>query len=260
MARPLKAAPAAAVVVTALSLGGCGHIPFGNQMSLTDRDCLARVMYFESNRSSPDGMLGVGTVVMNRLQSRRYPKTVCGVVGQQNQFAEGALTKPMSGRSQALAYKVADEVLAGERHDKVGGAMFFHTSGHTFPYRNMAYVAAAGGNVFYEKRPAGTFDPIHPATLVARAEPGTAAPRPAPVRVAAAAVEEDDQPAPRSTRQIRPERSARLEPDRIVVASATPAAPRKPRPQPSITELIETDLGQAGPVSSAGVGSSRRRD
>ncbi len=31
--------------------------------------------------------------------------------------------------------------------------MFFHTAGHRFPYKNMHYVAAAGGNVFYEKTP-----------------------------------------------------------------------------------------------------------
>ncbi len=36
---------------------------------------------------------------------------------------------------------------------KVGKAMFFHTAGYHFPYKNMHYVAAAGGNVFYEKTP-----------------------------------------------------------------------------------------------------------
>lgn len=46
----------------------------------------------------------------------------------------------------------ADAVLAGERHPKVGKAMYFHTAGHHFPYTNMHYVAVAGGNAFYEKR------------------------------------------------------------------------------------------------------------
>ena len=119
---------------------------------LSDRDCMTRVMYFESNRSSPEGMLAVGTTVMNRLEAPGFPKTVCGVVGQPRQFADGVLDKSMAPREAARAAAVADRVLAGERHPQVGNAMFFHTAGYTFPYRNMHYVVVAGGNAFYEKR------------------------------------------------------------------------------------------------------------
>ncbi len=119
---------------------------------LSDRDCMTRVMYFESNRSSSEGMLAVGTTVMNRLESPRYPKSVCGVVGQPRQFAPGVLDKPMNAREAVRAAAVADRVLAGERHPGVGEAMFFHTAGLTFPYTNMHYVLVAGGNAFYEKR------------------------------------------------------------------------------------------------------------
>lgn len=129
-------------------LSGCGMFPD----ALTDRECMTRVMYFESNRSSPDGMLAVGTTVMNRLASPKFPKTVCGVVGQPNQFASGVLTKPMNARQSARVAEVADAVLAGARHPQVGDAMYFHTAGLTFPYTNMHYVAVAGGNAFYEKR------------------------------------------------------------------------------------------------------------
>jgi hypothetical protein len=131
---------------------------------------MARAMYFESNRSSEEGMTAVGTVVMNRLHSGRYPGSVCGIVGQRNQFAQGVLSNPVGGRSWALALAKADAVLAGERHPRVAGAMHFHTAGYTFPYRNMAYVVAAGGNVFYEKRAPGTFTPVHPNVMVAQAE------------------------------------------------------------------------------------------
>ena len=131
-------------------LGGCAMLP-GGPGALSERDCMARVMYFESNRSSPEGMLAVGTTVMNRIESGRYPRTVCGVVGQPGQFADGALTKRMNPREAVLPYQVADRVLAGERHKPMGGAMFFHTAGLTFPYTNMHYTAVAGGNAFYEK-------------------------------------------------------------------------------------------------------------
>jgi spore germination cell wall hydrolase CwlJ-like protein len=168
---------------------------------------MARVMYFESIRSSDEGMLAVGTVVMNRVESDKYPNTVCGVVGQKNQFAPGVLSKPMQeGKSRERAYRTADQVLAGKRHRGVGNAMFFHTAGRTYRFTNMHYVAVAGGNAFYERKPTGRS--YIPRSVIAQAgprdsiaapggwfgrafaadnpQPGRVAPPPAPVYVAAA--------------------------------------------------------------------------
>lgn len=120
---------------------------------LTERQCLMRAMYFESNRTSREGMIAVGTVVMNRVNSTAYPKTICGVVGQYKQFAPGVLTRPMTEpASVARVKEAADAVLRGERDKKIKNAMFFHTAGLSFPYKNMHYVRVAGGNAFYEKR------------------------------------------------------------------------------------------------------------
>ena len=117
-----------------------------------DRECLERAMFFESARSSRDGLVAVGTVVMNRLVSEKYPETVCGVVGQKNQFAPGVMTRAMNSKALPDVKEAADSVLKGERHPKLKNAMFFHTAGLKFPYRNMHYVLVAGGNSFYEKR------------------------------------------------------------------------------------------------------------
>lgn len=142
--------PVIAALVVAPLMGGCAILPFG--AFLSQSDCMTRVMYFESNRSSAEGMLAVGTVVMNRVSDPAYPHTVCGVVGQSNQFADGVLWKPMrEGRSLTLARSMADKVLHGYRHPGVGNAKFFHTEGYTFPYTNMHYTWVAGGNAFYEK-------------------------------------------------------------------------------------------------------------
>ena len=138
-------------LLSTLALAGCGGSPKLMRASLSDRECLARAMYFESNRSSEDGMLAVGTVVMNRLNSGRYPNSICGVVGQRNQFAPGVLSRKME-RGSGLAFRMADVVLSGKRHASVRKAMHFHTAGMLFPYRNMHYLIVAGGNAFYEKR------------------------------------------------------------------------------------------------------------
>ncbi len=146
-----KAAALLTALVALTSLSGC--FSFGWFGARSPHECMTRVMYFESNRSSEEGMLAVGTVVMNRLYAKGYPNDVCGVVGQKNQFAEGVLRKPMTEpRSVQLASRVAHQVLNGARHPGVGNAMFFHTAGLTFPYKNMYYVLVAGGNAFYERR------------------------------------------------------------------------------------------------------------
>lgn len=142
-----------ALVVMGASLGGCSlfGISFGTAQ-LSPKECLMRAMYFESNRSSMEGMVAVGTVVMNRLNDPRYPKSVCAVVGQKNQFAQGVLTKKMTDSGAVLAAQAAEQVLSGMRHPGVRNAQHFHTAGLRFPYNNMHYVLEAGGNEFYEKR------------------------------------------------------------------------------------------------------------
>lgn len=116
-----------------------------------ERECLMRAMYFESNRSSRDGMLAVGTVVMNRVASGQYGSSVCDVVGQPRQFAPGIMSRRMQGNTGDLA-ALSEDILAGKRHPAVKKAMHFHQAGLKFSYPNMHYVLTAGGNSFYEKR------------------------------------------------------------------------------------------------------------
>jgi spore germination cell wall hydrolase CwlJ-like protein len=132
-----------------LLLASCGVAPRDNALN-----CMERAMYFESNRSSRDGMIAVGSVVMNRVESGRYPRSVCGVVAQRGQFAQGIMTRRMNDRSLPLVREAARSVLRGERHPLIGNAMFFHTAGYRFGYDNMHYVLVTGGNAFYEKRKA----------------------------------------------------------------------------------------------------------
>lgn len=137
-----------------LASAGCtGRTPGGTQTAAVrgdERDCLVRAMYFESNRSSSEGLMAVGTVVMNRVDSPRFPNTICGVVGQNRQFAPGVLTRPLDPRQAGPAQRAADAVLRGERYAPVGRAMHFHMASFKNPYP-AKYVAVAGGNAFYLK-------------------------------------------------------------------------------------------------------------
>jgi spore germination cell wall hydrolase CwlJ-like protein len=134
-------------MIALVALTSCGSF-----RGHSETDCMERVMYFESNRSSRDGMVAVGSVVMNRVASESYPDTVCGVVAQRRQFAPGVMSRRMDSRSMPLIQDAAASVLAGQRHPMIGDAEFFHAATYRAPYTNMHYVLVAGGNAFYEKR------------------------------------------------------------------------------------------------------------
>ena len=110
-----KVGPALIVLAVAGGLGACntaspvlttGSIPDRKPpmvVSDAERDCLGRAMYFESNRSDSDGLVAVGTVVMNRLENAVFPGGICAVVGQPGQFAPGVLTSIEPPRAPGAA-------------------------------------------------------------------------------------------------------------------------------------------------------------
>jgi spore germination cell wall hydrolase CwlJ-like protein len=143
------------------SLTGCATTPMPETADVPpqkpaytekDKDCLVRAMYFEANRSSDDGLLALGTVVMNRVNSGIFPNSICGVVGQPRQFAAGVLTRQMADRDRERVERIAEQVLKGRRHPQIASAMYFHMAGLRFHYPNMHYVLVAGGNAFYERK------------------------------------------------------------------------------------------------------------
>lgn len=52
-----------------------------------DLACMNEVLYFEALNQSKEGMKAVLTVVLNRMQARGFPSSICGVVQQANQFS-----------------------------------------------------------------------------------------------------------------------------------------------------------------------------
>ena len=149
-----RASLAACAIMSLLVLASCGRREAPQAtVSTRDLDCMTRAIFFEANRSSRDGMIAVGNVVMNRVRSDAFPATVCGVVGQDGQFAAGVMSREMRSPSLPAVQEAAASVLAGERHPLIGNAAFFHAASYRAGYDNMHYVLVAGGNAFYERRP-----------------------------------------------------------------------------------------------------------
>ncbi len=219
---------------------------YGYRASDRERECLARAMFFESNRSSRDGLVAVGSVVMNRRDSGKWGDDICDVVGAKRQFAPGVLSRPMNSRALPDVMDAADSVLKGERHPKVSkDVMFFHTAGLKFPYKNMRYTTVAGGNAFYYK--AGRKQDRLPV------KEDDALPGMQPVMVAQAEQPAmDDQGLP----GVAAETAQPFEPVQVAYAGDTPAKPqrtslfgkRKAQPveKPAIRSLAAEEALQQG--------------
>ena len=51
--------------------------------------CLAQNIFFEARDQSVEGQVAVAWVTMNRVDAKRYPDTICGVVRQANKDSKG---------------------------------------------------------------------------------------------------------------------------------------------------------------------------
>ena len=102
--------------------------------------CLASAMYFEARGEGRRGELAVAQVVVNRVKSPGYPKTICGVVyqnasirnGCQFSFAcDGLADRINDPNSWRIATDLARKVVAGDSTvflADVGNATFFHAT------------------------------------------------------------------------------------------------------------------------------------
>ncbi|WP_410218675.1 cell wall hydrolase [Paracoccus sp. (in: a-proteobacteria)] len=97
--------------------------------SKADVDCMAEALYHEARGEGTQGQLAVAEVILNRVDSGRFPSTVCGVINQPSQFSYtigGA--KPIRNKAAYLrARDIAQNALAGAPRQLTGGATYFHT-------------------------------------------------------------------------------------------------------------------------------------
>lgn len=107
-------------------------------------ECLAVALYHEARGLSYDGMLSVGTVIMNRVNSDKYPNTVCEVIAQPYQFSyfgngkpetyssitEAVITKPTIYDAANLRFAVDIAHTAYSEHDVPFGedVLYYHTT------------------------------------------------------------------------------------------------------------------------------------
>jgi len=114
--------------------------------SVSDVALMAGIIQCEAG-SSYDGMLAVGTVIMNRIASSRFPNTLKGVVYQSGQFGPVSsvkLARVLAKGPNSSSYAAAQEVLGGKRVEEVKNCLYFNGDRWTnHPGVNI------GGNIFW---------------------------------------------------------------------------------------------------------------
>jgi spore germination cell wall hydrolase CwlJ-like protein len=99
-------------------------------------ECLAEALYFEARGESVRGMFAVAEVIMNRVDSARFPNTLCGVINQGTgrkfacQFTytcDGAAEVIHEPAAWAKVGKVARLMIDGAPRRLTDGATHYHT-------------------------------------------------------------------------------------------------------------------------------------
>ena len=110
-----------------------------------DRYLLANLIYCEAGGEPYVGQVAVGSVVINRMLSSRYPDTMVGVIYQNKQFSpvgNGRLALALANnKATASCYKAADEAMKGMTN--VGHCLYFRTP---IPGLTGTHI---GGHIFY---------------------------------------------------------------------------------------------------------------
>ena len=97
----------------------------------TDLVLFAAILECEAGSGGYDGLLAVATVIMNRVESPRYPNTLKGVIYQSGQFSptwNGSLNRVLERGPSSLCYQVARDALNGKRLSSVSGCYQFRAA------------------------------------------------------------------------------------------------------------------------------------
>ncbi|MEM6485824.1 MAG: cell wall hydrolase [Pseudomonadota bacterium] len=134
-----------------------------NSQTIPDADaahCFAQNLYFEARSEGRDGMIAVGWVVLNRVESSKYPNSICAVVhdgGERppcefNWWCDGRSDRPTEPGVWRLAQILAEQMLTTPPADPTDGALWFHSDSIPAPewLRARDQTLHLGAHYFYK--------------------------------------------------------------------------------------------------------------
>ena len=124
--------------------------------------CLSEALYFEARGEAVEGQFAVAEVILNRVDSPRFPDSICGVVLQgsgQGKFrcqftytCDGKLETINNQTAWQNVGKVASLSIAMDRRPLTFGATYYHTN-YVSPSwsKKFARTASIGVHYFYKE-------------------------------------------------------------------------------------------------------------
>jgi spore germination cell wall hydrolase CwlJ-like protein len=123
--------------------------------------CLAEALYFEARGESVKGQFAVAEVIMNRVDSPKFPNSVCGVINQgtgrkyQCQFTytcDGVAEHIGEPRAFDQVGRVANLMVNGANRPLTKGATHYHTKAVNPRWaRTYPRTASIGSHHFYRQ-------------------------------------------------------------------------------------------------------------
>ncbi len=131
-----------------------------------DQYCLAEAMYYEARSEGAQGEKAVAEVILQRVRSRYYPNTICGVVYEGTdrgdklcQFSyacDGSIDELKTAKTWERSRQLASRIMAGTI--RLGGQTGRATNYHTVAVSpdwagGMLRTRQIGNHIFYRRAP-----------------------------------------------------------------------------------------------------------
>ena len=127
-------------------------------------ECLAKNIYFETHASSLADAMSVSDVVLNRVESTRYPNTICEVVQQGYRkgrrdcqfswYCDGKSDNPRNQEAWTRSLKFANDMYSyGAYRGITEGSTHYHAT-YVKPYwaPSLDRVGRIGAHIFYRAK------------------------------------------------------------------------------------------------------------
>lgn len=127
-------------------------------------ECVVQALFHEARGEGEEGILAVASVIYNRVKSRSYPNSFCGVIHQPKQFSyvherlNAGLTldaKPKASEIEVFEFikQTAQKVVTNEFEPVVphGTLWYAHQRINNYWTKTKVKVAHIGNHVFYVK-------------------------------------------------------------------------------------------------------------
>jgi len=135
--------------------------------SLKQIQCLAQAIYYEAGNQDALGKEAVALVIVNRVNDRRYPRTICGVVRQSHLIQERRIcqfsfwcevVKSPKREIWSESLEIARRVLKNHwKHEilvRLNSAMYFHADYVNPQWRKeKQFLGKIGNHLFYAEKP-----------------------------------------------------------------------------------------------------------